>query len=137
MGLFSKKKPKILGDKKNSFDGWVKCEKCLELVHQHEIDDNVSICPKCNFHYRISTKKRLDLLLDKASFKELFANIESKDPLKFVDTEKYKDRIKKAQKKTGQKEAFVCGTGSMNKQSVAIGVFEFSFMGGSMGSVVG
>lgn len=139
MGLFSRKKPKIKTqkDKRGSFDGWVKCDGCSALIHQDELGENLHCCPKCNWHYRIGAKQRLNLLLDANSFKEHDENLSSKDPLKFVDTEKYKDRLKKAQKKTGQKSAIICGSGLIENQPVAIGVLDFSFMGGSMGSVVG
>jgi acetyl-CoA carboxylase carboxyl transferase subunit beta len=138
MGLFSLKKPKIKASKKSDrFNGWRKCDECLETIHDQELESNFNCCPKCQFHYPLTSQKRIDLLCDEHTFKELFTSIESQDPFKFVDTEKYKDRIKKAQKKTGLKEAFVCGRAAIGKVPVAFGILDFSFLGGSMGSAVG
>ncbi|MFA6119304.1 MAG: acetyl-CoA carboxylase, carboxyltransferase subunit beta [Parachlamydiales bacterium] len=139
MGLFSRQKPKIKieSTKKDSYSGWVKCTGCMELVHANELTDNLNCCPKCDYHYRLTVKQRLDLLLDKDTFEILFDNIQPKDSLNFVDTQPYSERLENAKSKSGNDEAITVGTGYVNDQKVAIGVLDFSFMGGSMGSVVG
>ncbi|NGX31040.1 MAG: Acetyl-coenzyme A carboxylase carboxyl transferase subunit beta [Chlamydiae bacterium] len=139
MGLFSRKDPKIkhLKQKSDRFDGWLKCEECSELIHNQELEKNLRCCPKCQYHYPLNAKQRMELRLDIDSLKELFDTLTSEDPLKFVDVEKYKDRLKRAQRKTGLKEAFVCGKALIENIPVAFGVLDFSFLGGSMGSVVG
>ncbi|MCI0617847.1 acetyl-CoA carboxylase, carboxyltransferase subunit beta [bacterium] len=139
MGLFSRSKPKIKiqTTKKDSFSGWVKCTHCHELIHANEIQENQHCCPKCDYHYRLTAMQRIDLLADKDSFVEMFREIKPVDPLKFVDTELYKNRLERAQKKTGRDEAIAVGVCRVNGMAIALGVLDFSFMGGSMGSVVG
>lgn len=139
MSLFSRVKPKIksLKSDKTSFDGWLKCSGCNELIHSKELEENLSTCPKCDHHYPFNATKRLELLIDTGSFLELYPDIVSSDPLKFTDSQKYSERLKAARKKTGKKSAVTIGTGLVEGKAVAIGVFEFGFMGGSMGSVVG
>ncbi len=118
---------------------WVKCEKCKEIIFKNELEKNLKVCPKpdCNYHYRLTAYERLDLLLEKDSFDEFDQNLASSDPLKFKDSKRYKDRLKTYQKKTGNKDAIICGEGKLNHHKVQICVFNFLFMGGSMGSVVG
>lgn len=137
--LFKRQKPKINVqiEKKDSFDGWIKCSGCQELIHASELEENLQCCPKCDFHFRFSVKQRIDLLTDEGSFQEMFINISPKNPLKFVDTESYDDRIKKAQKKTGVKDAVCVGSCTINGHASMLGILNFAFMGGSMGSVVG
>ncbi len=139
MGLFSRSKPKIKVEsvKKDSYSGWVKCSGCLDMVHANELIDNLNCCPKCNYHYRLTVKQRIELLIDKDTFVEMFNNIKPKDSLNFVDTQPYFKRLESAQKKSGSDEAVVVGTGLLNNKKVAIGILDFNFMGGSMGSVVG
>ena len=139
MKLFSKSKPKIKiqETKRESFDGWLKCSHCKELIHLKELEQNTNCCPKCDYHYRISIFERLKLLTDEGSFKEMHEDLMPTDPLNFQDTESYKTRIAKAQKKTSRNEGIIVGVGSINGQPTAIGVLDFAFMGGSMGSVVG
>lgn len=139
MGLFSRSKPKIKVQttKKDGFSGWLKCTSCLELIHEHELAENLSCCPKCNHHYQLSWQKRIEMLSDEGSFVELFAELASCDPLDFVDSEAYTDRLKRTQKKTGLQEAVVTGHASLEGRKMALGVMDFSFMGASMGSVVG
>ncbi len=139
LGLFTRNKPKIMSGstKKDGFDGWIKCTGCEEMVHSKELKENLSCCPKCDHHFRISAEKRIEILADKKSFKELFDNLEANDPLQFTDSKAYTDRIKAAQEKSGRKDAVIVGTCTMNKRKVALGVMNFAFMGGSMGSVVG
>lgn len=138
MGLFSRKpKIKIQTSKKDGFSGWLKCSRCHEMIHAQELEENLNCCPKCDFHYRISVDLRIDLLADKGSFQEMYGNIESSDPLNFEDTLSYQERLKEAKEKSGKTDAIVVGTCTMDGQAVALGVMDFSFMGGSMGSVVG
>jgi acetyl-CoA carboxylase carboxyl transferase subunit beta len=139
MGLFSRNKPKIKiqTTKKDGFSGWLKCTHCQELIHASELQSNLHCCPKCNHHYRLSAIQRINLLADEGSFQEWFAGILPTDPLSFFDTEKYVERIKQAQQKTGREDAVSVGTCTIKGRSIALGVLDFSFMGGSMGSVVG
>ena len=116
---------------------WIKCSACDAQLYRNELERNVQVCPKCNFHMRIGARKRLDSFLDPNSQQELGAQLEPQDPLKFRDSKKYKDRIVQAQKKTGEKDALVAVTGTLHGRPVVVCAFEFSFMGGSMGSVVG
>jgi acetyl-CoA carboxylase carboxyl transferase subunit beta len=136
--LFSKKrKIKIETTKKDSFSGWLKCTHCSELIHANELTQNLHCCPKCDYHYRLSGPQRVELLADKDTFVEHFNEYRPADPLNFVDTEPYSERIVKAQAKTGRHDAAMVGVCKMNGRTVALGVLDFSFMGGSMGSVVG
>jgi acetyl-CoA carboxylase carboxyl transferase subunit beta len=139
MGLFSRHKPKIKvqSTKKDSFSGWVKCTHCNELIHANELQENLHCCPKCDYHYRLTALQRIDLLTDSGSFVEMFTDIKPVDPLQFVDSESYGNRLENAQKKTGRDEAVAVGTCTVNKMQLALGVLDFSFMAGSMGSVVG
>lgn len=139
MGLFSRDKPKIKVQtaKKDSFSGWLKCTHCNELIHANELEQNSNCCPKCDYHYRLSTDERIANLSDSNTFHPLFTNLHPIDALDFVDTEAYPDRLAKAKEKSGHTEAIVVGTCQLNKHRVALGVLDFNFMGGSMGSVVG
>ena len=139
MGLFSRSKPKIKVEttKKDSYSGWIKCSNCLDMIHANELKDNLNCCPKCEYHYRLSVAQRRDLLLDENSFTPMYTDIKPKDTLKFVDTQKYSKRLKAAQDKSKNDEAIVVGIGKINNKQVAIGILDFSFMAGSMGSVVG
>lgn len=116
---------------------WSKCKNCDEIIYTREIERNLNVCPKCDYHFRISAQERIRLILDEGSFVEMDAGMESVDFLEFKDSKKYKDRIKAAVKKAGGGDAIICGTGTIDQLPVAVGVFDFSFMGGSMGSVVG
>jgi len=115
---------------------WSKCPACDSVLYRTELERNAFVCPKCSSHQRIHARKRLTLFLDDGST-ELFENIESTDPLKFRDSKKYKDRLSQAQKKTGEKDALIVMKGTLQTIPVVASAFEFSFMGGSMGSVVG
>lgn len=139
MGLFSRNKPKIKVQttKKDGYSGWVKCTHCTEMVHATELEKNMHCCPKCNHHYRLSGRQRIALLTDEGTFKERFTEYQSLDPLAFVDTEAYKDRLEKAKKNSGRDEAILVGTCKIGGRDVALGVLDFTFMAGSMGSVVG
>jgi len=140
MTLFFRTKPKIKSKPKNKvagFEGWLKCAGCAELIHTSELDDNLGCCPKCDHHGVIGASRRLELMTDAGSFEEMYADIVSADPLNFTDSKKYTERLKLAKKKTGRKSAVVIGTAKIEGTEVAIGVLDFAFMGGSMGSVVG
>ncbi|HEY6084351.1 MAG TPA: acetyl-CoA carboxylase, carboxyltransferase subunit beta [Nitrospira sp.] len=116
---------------------WLKCNHCREIVYRKEVDRNNKVCPKCDYHFPISVMERITLLVDLGTFKEWDAELSPLDPLGFHDTKSYKDRVKAQQDKTGRKDAMVVGEGLINGRRVALCVFDFSFMGGSMGSVVG
>lgn len=115
---------------------WTKCKNCNEIIYTKEIERNLNVCPKCDYHFRISARERIALVLDEGSFVEMDAAMQSTDFLEFKDSKKYKDRIKAAVKKSGG-DAVVCGDGTIEGLPVAVAVFDFGFMGGSMGSVVG
>jgi acetyl-CoA carboxylase carboxyl transferase subunit beta len=116
---------------------WLKCNHCREIIYRKEVDRNNKVCPKCDYHFPISVTERITMLVDLGTFKEWDAGIEPKDPLVFTDTSSYRDRLKAQQEKTGRKDAIVIGEGAVNGRRIALGVMDFSFMGGSMGSVVG
>ncbi|MFI5303602.1 MAG: acetyl-CoA carboxylase, carboxyltransferase subunit beta [Nitrospiria bacterium] len=116
---------------------WLKCNNCRELIYKKELGKNFHVCPKCDYHFPISVEDRITLILDESSFKELDPTMESTDPLNFKDVSKYRDRLKFYQEKTGRKDAYVYGDGLINGNPVVFGCFNFNFMGGSMGCVVG
>ena len=116
---------------------WVKCEHCKEIVYKKEVLLNANVCPKCNYHFRISSRERLERLLDDGHYEEFDSNIEPIDALGFVDTKPYKKRLSDYQKKTGLREALISCTGTVGGYPVIVAVMEYGFMGGSMGSVVG
>ena len=123
---------------KNSLDGLcIKCNNCGEIIYKKEVEKNLKVCPKCNYHFRLSSEEWIEILIDQNSFHELWADIESIDPLDFKDRTRYRDKLKETQKQTGKKDALVTGYGLINELFVHIGIFDFNFMGGSMGSVVG
>lgn len=139
MGLFSRSKPKIKiqTTKKDGFSGWLKCTHCNELIHANELQQNMNCCPKCDYHYRLSTEERLKSLADPDTFKELFTNLTPVDALHFVDSEPYPSRLVSAKEKSGRDEAVIVGTCTINGHRAALGILDFNFMAGSMGSVVG
>jgi acetyl-CoA carboxylase carboxyl transferase subunit beta len=116
---------------------WLKCNHCREIIYRKEVDRNNKVCPKCDYHFPISVQERIALLVDLGSFKEWEADLAPQDPLSFSDSRSYRDRLATQQDKTGRKDAMVIGEGVINGRRVALGVFDFGFMGGSMGSVVG
>jgi acetyl-CoA carboxylase carboxyl transferase subunit beta len=116
---------------------WIKCDNCKEIVYRKEIEKNLKVCPKCNYHFRISARERLKLLIDDGSFSEFDENLSSGDPLDFRDTLPYKDRLRDNKQKSGLSEAVISGDALIKGSSVSIAVMDFSFMGGSMGAVVG
>ena len=137
--LFSRHNPKIKikSTKRESFSGWIKCTSCEEMIHAKELQENYNCCPKCDHHYRLSAVQRVELLADQGSFKELFHEIIPEDPLKFVDSKPYQERLTAAAQKAGRDEAILTGKCLIKTLPVALAVLDFSFMGGSMGSVVG
>ena len=116
---------------------WEKCEGCSAVLYRPELEASLMVCPKCGHHHAIRARARLTAFFDKGSATELFAGLEPTDPLKFRDSKKYKDRIVAAQKSTGEKDALVAMRGTLNGNPLAAVAFEFRYMGGSMGSVVG
>ena len=116
---------------------WTRCDACDELSLTRDVENNLHVCPRCGHHFRLTGRERLLATLDAGTFVERDTVIESVDPLRFRDQKRYRDRVKAAQKATGEKEAFVWGLGSLRGHRVAMGAFVFAFQGGSMGSVVG
>lgn len=116
---------------------WVKCPSCAEVTFKKDLDRNRKVCPGCSHHFRMSARERVELLIDPGSFEEMDGSIVSKDPLKFNDNKSYRSRLKESRKKTGHADALVSGVGLMGGIRVSLAVFEFGFLGGSMGTVVG
>lgn len=116
---------------------WIKCEKCLEIIYRKEVERNLNVCPKCKYHFRISVNQRIESLLDDGIFEEFGTEFQSVDILGFTDTRKYSDRLKEACSKTGRNEAVVIGTGKITGIEIVFAVFDFLFLGGSMGCIVG
>ena len=139
MAWFKREKQKIKPImKKGVPDGlWVKCPTCSEFLYKPELEKSLSVCRHCSHHFRIEPSIYHSLLLDSGSSKELFTNLQSEDLLKFKAGKKYKDQLVAAKKKTGQKDAINCYHGKIEDRDVALGIMNFSFIGGSMGSVVG
>jgi acetyl-CoA carboxylase carboxyl transferase subunit beta len=140
MAWFKKQKPTgsdVPPRSKGAEGMWLKCNHCREIVYRKEVDRNNKVCPKCDYHFPISVMERIALLVDLGTFKEWDAQLEAQDPLTFHDTKSYKDRVKAQQEKTGRKDALMIGEGLVEGRPVVFCVFDFSFMGGSMGSVVG
>ena len=116
---------------------WVQCDGCAAQLYRAELKRNLYVCPKCEHHMRIGARDRLEMFLDPDSGQELAAGIKPIDPLKFKDSKRYRDRLSQAQKNTGEDDALVVMAGALKGLPVVAAAFEFSFMGGSMGSVVG
>lgn len=139
MAWFKREKQKIKPIvKKGVPDGlWVKCPTCSEFLYKPELEKSLSVCRHCSHHFRVEPSIYHSLLLDSGSSKELFINLQSEDLLQFKAGKKYKDQLVAAKKKTGQKDAINCYHGKIEDRDVALGIMNFSFIGGSMGSVVG
>jgi len=116
---------------------WKKCPKCDSILYRPELEKNLNVCPKCDHHMRLHARRRLELFLDEGTGQEIGAEVTPVDRLKFRDSKKYKDRLSAAQKATGEKDALVAMRGTLEGMPVVAVAFEFSFMGGSMGAVVG
>jgi acetyl-CoA carboxylase carboxyl transferase subunit beta len=126
------------GSKKAVPEGlWSKCPNCNAVLYRAEMERNLDVCPKCYHHNRIGARRRLELFLDAEPREEIASELQSGDPLKFKDSKKYKDRVSSAQKSTGENEALLVMRGCLHEQDIVVAAFEFDFMGGSMGSVVG
>jgi len=139
MAWFKREKQKIKPVvKKGVPDGlWVKCPTCSEFLYKPELEKSLSVCRHCSHHFRVEPLIYHSLLLDSGSSKELFTNLQSEDVLQFKAGKKYKDQLVAAKKKTGQKDAINCYHGKIEDRDVALGIMNFAFIGGSMGSVVG
>ncbi len=138
MAWFKKTREQKIDKKVKIPEGlWVKCENCKEIVYKKEIEKNLKVCPKCNYHFRISALERLDLIVDEGSFAEINGGVASADPLGFKDTLSYRDRIREYQKRSGLREAIITGEALISGYPVVVAVMDFSFHGGSMGSAVG
>jgi acetyl-CoA carboxylase carboxyl transferase subunit beta len=116
---------------------WLRCPDCGDMLFKKVVDENLSVCPNCNYHFRISARTRIEQLVDPGSFEEMFNDLEPADPLGFVDKKAYKDRLKAEQNKSREKDACVCGRGFIKGRPIALAVMDPTFMMGSMGSVVG
>lgn len=116
---------------------WTKCFNCGANLPAKEVEENLNVCPKCGYHFRINAKQRIEQIVDLMTFEEINAEVESTDPLEFKDLKTYKSRQIQAQEKTKQKDAIITGFGKIDGEDAAIAVMEFAYMGGSMGSVVG
>jgi acetyl-CoA carboxylase carboxyl transferase subunit beta len=140
MAWFRRSKASITSEpqRKDIPDGmWTKCDGCGEIIHRKQLEQQFYTCVKCNYHFRIGSAEYVAVLLDPGSFKEMDRKMRSTDPLKFVDSKPYKDRIRDTIKKTGLNDAVRTGTGKLNGEEIVIAVMDFGFIGGSMGSVVG
>ncbi len=142
MSWFEKLLPSIRtyssNDKKNVPEGlWAKCNKCDAIIYRTELERNQDVCTKCDHHMRQPARRRLDQFLDEEGRTEIAANLEAEDILKFKDDKKYRDRLNAAQKNTGEKDALIVMKGAVKGVELVVAAFEFRFMGGSMGSVVG
>lgn len=137
MAWFKKEKGTIPKKVKVPEGLWVKCDSCKEIVYRKEVEKNLKVCPKCNYHFRISAKERIALLVDEGSFNEIASGFTTADPLNFKDQISYKDRLKSSLTKADIKEAAIAGTASIGEFQIIMVVLDFAFMGGSMGSVVG
>lgn len=116
---------------------WIKCERCGAILYHKEATANLHVCPKCDYHFRMSAHERLESLFDSGRYKTLFNRVRSTDPLEFADSKAYKDRIKVYQKKVGPQDAVVVGQGEIERGPTIVASMEYAFMGGSMGSAVG
>jgi acetyl-CoA carboxylase carboxyl transferase subunit beta len=139
MEWFRKSKPGLVSQEKKEIpDGlWTKCKGCGEIIYSRVMEETLWVCPNCNYHFRISARRILDLLLDDGKLEEMDTTLTSKDPLAFRDSKKYTDRIKGSQEKTGLKDVVISGLARVDSIPVSFAIMDFSFMGGSMGSVVG
>ena len=126
------------GEKRVRTEGlWVKCESCRQIIWKKDLEDNLNVCPKCDKHFRIDARARLAQLLDDNQYEVFDSNLVSTDPLKFVDLKAYSSRLKRAKTDTGLKDAIVNARGKLNGRPVIVSSMEYSFIGGSMGAVVG
>ena len=126
------------GEKKVRTEGlWVKCDQCRQIIWKKDLEDNLNVCPKCDRHFRIDARTRLAQLLDDDQYEVFDADLASTDPLHFVDLKAYSSRLKQAKEETGLKDAIINAKGKLNARPVIVSALEYSFIGGSMGAVVG
>ena len=139
MDWFKKEKPGVtVQAKKEIPDGlWSKCPECGEIVYTKQLEENFWVCPNCQYHFRISSRKYIKFILDNGKLEEFDKNLESLDPLRFKDSKKYPDRIKAAKAKSGLTDAVVAGIGQIDSMEISFAIMDFAYIGGSMGSVVG
>ncbi|HET7842443.1 MAG TPA: acetyl-CoA carboxylase, carboxyltransferase subunit beta [Terriglobia bacterium] len=140
MAWFRKEKQALeaLQEKRVQTEGlWVKCDGCKQILWKKDLEANLQCCPKCNFHFKISARPRLEMLFDDGKYTEFDASLASTDPLEFRDTKSYRDRLTKAEKATGLKDALISAEGKLDDKPAIICAMEFQFVGGSMGAVVG
>lgn len=136
MTWFKKKEP--LPEEEKKIDAlWSKCNACQEIIYKKELERNLNVCPKCNYHFPIQAQQRIAIVADEGSFEESDRELAPVDPLSFRDLKRYAERLQAAQHKTGLKDAFVTGRCDVHGSPAMIGVFDFGFLGGSLGSVVG
>ncbi len=144
MAWFRKEKPKVavppvdMRNRPSRMEGlWAKCDECGEILYRQEFEKNWNVCLVCGHHAVLPARRRLELILDEGSFEEMDLGLAPRDPLQFTDSKKYRDRAKSTFKAIGERDAFISGVGRIDGQQVSVGTFNFAFMGGSMGSVVG
>ena len=137
LNLFTKTFDNKQPEKAEAGSHWIKCKSCHSLMYYKEVENQNYVCPKCGYHIRIGVKERLNMLADEGTFVEYDASLEPIDPLKFVDKKPYKKRLEEAYIKTGRKSSVVSGECKMNGVDVQLVIFDFAFMGGSLGSVEG
>ncbi len=140
MALFKKNKYiKVTVSKKKNMPGglWTKCEGCGEIIYNKKLEENLCVCPKCNFHFTLGIRKRIEILLDNGNLEEYYGDLETLDPLNFKGPKTYADKLKEDREITGLKEAAVVGKGRINKKKAAFAFTDSRFIMGSMGSVVG
>jgi len=137
--LFGRRKYTSINVRKKDLPSglWMKCQHCAEIVYKDEIDSQHGVCPNCNYHFPIRWNVRLEITVDEGSFTEWDADLVSADPLSFTGQASYLAKLEESRKKSGMKEAIVCGQAKINSLDVALGIMDFNFLGGSMGSVVG
>ncbi len=116
---------------------WLKCENCGQMIYRKELEEKGRVCPSCEFHFTLPGRERIAMVLDEGTWKEEFDDLHALDRLEFMDSTPYLDKVKRAEERTGQAEALLCGTGEIEKRPVVLAVLDFVFMGGSMGEVVG
>src|SRR6266542_914832 len=116
---------------------WVKCDDCKEIIYRKEVEQNLNVCTKCGYHFRLTARERFEMLFDDGAYKEFATGIRSSDPLEFRDTKRYRDRLKVYEQRVGKGDAVLCAEGKLEGMPVVICSMEYAFMGGSMGSVVG
>jgi len=139
MAWFKKEREPLSSESRRDIPAgvWIKCDGCAEIVYQKELDKNYMVCPLCRYHFKVPASRYIEILADLHSWTEHDSELISTDPLEFKDTKRYPDRLAAAHKKSGLNDAVVCGMATLDGRRVSLAVMDFSFIGGSMGSVVG